>query len=61
MDSCLHHGGIVRSIQGQLQVGEGAVWMGSSLCLMLELFYSQSFSCIAITNNYYFLVNLSIY
>ena len=38
MDSCLHHGGIVRSTQGPLQVGEGAVWMGLSLCLMLELF-----------------------
>ena len=28
MDSCLHHGGIVRGIQGQLQVGEGRGYGG---------------------------------
>ena len=42
MDSCLHHGGIVRSIQGQLQVGEGAVWMGSSLCLICWNYFTAN-------------------
>ena len=42
MDSCLHHGGTVRSIQGQLQVGDGGGLDGFKLVLNVGTIYSQS-------------------